>query len=70
MQSCTTTRLQRAQEHRERQIAEAAEHRRAFATRTSPAPRPVRRAIGRALVRLGSALANECEPTMQPARPR
>ena len=57
-------------EYRQRQIDDAAAHRRAFATIERPNRRPVRRAIGRSLVRLGHALANETDGVFQPARPR
>lgn len=62
--------LRLAIEHRQRQIDNAAEHRRAFATIERRDRRPVRRVIGRTLVRLGRALANENDGTLQPARPR
>ena len=61
--------LHLATEHRRRQIADAAEHHRALdATRRER--RPLRRAIGRSLVRLGHALANEHDASLQPVRPR
>ncbi len=62
--------LQLAIELRQRQIDEAAEHRRAYAGIERRDRHPVRRAIGRSLVRLGHALANETEGTLQPARHR
>jgi len=70
MQDIHAIRLRLANEHRGRQIAEAAEHRVGRLTTSHRTSRPVRRVIGRSLVRLGSALANESEPTLQPARPR
>lgn len=64
----TSLRLRLAQEHRARQIAEAAEHR--LGRTGSANPRSVRRSVGRSLIRLGHTLAAEPEPTLQPARPR
>jgi len=62
--------LRLAQEHRQRQIAEAAEHRLGRSARTSADRSSVRRSVGRSLIRLGHALAAEPEPTLQPVRPR
>ncbi len=62
--------LRLVREHRQRQIDEAAEHRRAFATIRRPDRRPFRRAVGRSLVRLGNALANDHDGALQSARPR
>jgi hypothetical protein len=48
----------------------AARHRLGRAARAHGPRNPLRRVIGRSLIRLGSALAAEPEPTLQPARPR
>jgi len=65
----TNIALRLAQEHRQRQIAEAAEHRLGRTSRRAERS-SVRRSVGRSLIRLGHALAAEPEPTLQPARPR
>ena len=62
--------LQLAQEHRARQVAEAAEHRLGLTARKDAARSSIRRSVGRSLIRLGHDLAAEPEPTLQPARPR
>ena len=62
--------LRLAQEHRQRQIAEAAEHRLGRVARRDAERSSIRRTVGRSLIRLGHALAAEPEPTLQPARPR
>ena len=61
--------LQLINEYRARQIAEAAEHRLGQA-RSDQAPGPIRRSVGRTLIRLGQAVASESEPALSPARPR
>lgn len=66
----TDIQLRLAQEHRARQIAEAAEHRLGMLSRPDADRSSVRRTVGRSLIRLGHALASEPEPTLQPARPR
>lgn len=70
----TDIQLRLVQEHRARQIAEAAEHRLGRTARPaadrSAVRRSVRRSVGRSLIRLGHALAAEPELTLQPARPR
>jgi hypothetical protein len=59
--------LQLAAEHRQRQIREAAEHRRA---RVAASRRPsIRHVVGQGLIRLGNALDTD-EAPFQPARPR
>jgi hypothetical protein len=57
-----------AQEIRRRQIAEAADHRRAQEARDRHG-HPIRHAVGHALIRMGTALDGE-HPPLQPARPR
>jgi hypothetical protein len=66
----TQLQLRLAQEHRQRQIAEAAEHRLGRLARDAADRGSVRRTVGRSLIRLGHALAAEPEPTLLPARPR
>jgi hypothetical protein len=66
----TDIQLRLAQEHRARQIAEAAEHRLGLVARAQADRSSVRRTVGRSLIRLGHALAAEPEPTLQPVRPR
>lgn len=66
----TDIQLRLAQEHRARQVAEAAEHRLGLVARTDADRGSVRRTVGRSLIRLGRALGAEPEPTLQPARPR
>jgi len=66
----TDLQLRLVQEHRARQIAEAAEHRLGRTARRDAERNSVRRTVGRSLIRLGHALAAEPEPTLQPARPR
>jgi hypothetical protein len=46
-----------AQERREREIADAAEH--ARARQDQPDVNPVRRALGRSMISIGARLANE-----------
>jgi hypothetical protein len=67
MQEQTRTTVWIANEIRRWQMAEAASARRA---RPSPAPRPqpIRRAIGRSIIRIGERVA--AEPSFRPARPR
>jgi hypothetical protein len=67
MQEQTRTSVWIANEIRRWQMAEAASARRA---RQSPAPRPqpIRRAIGRSIIRIGERVA--AEPSFRPARPR
>jgi len=66
----TNAQLRLVQEHRARQIAEAAEHRLGTTARSGADRGPIRRVVGRSLIRLGHALAAEPESTLQPARPR
>jgi hypothetical protein len=62
-------RLSQIHAARARQRAEAAQDRLGRAARAQDRG-GLRRAVGRSLIRLGSTLAAEPEPTLQPARPR
>jgi hypothetical protein len=66
----TNIALRLAQEHRQRQIAEATEHRLGRHARGVADRGSIRRFVGRSLIRAGHALAAEPEPTLQPVRPR
>ncbi len=55
-------------ERRQRQIREARQHRLARRTELRRQRPPVRRAVGRSLVRLGRRLADESDSSIQPAR--
>ncbi len=69
--SYDTYALIRAQQHREEQLAHAAEHRFGQAARARVQRRPVLRHVGRLFVRVGRALGADPEPTaLQPARSR
>ena len=56
-------------DHAQRREA-AARHRLGRAARAHGPRNPLRRSIGRSLIRLGHALAAEPEPALLPARPR
>jgi len=61
------------QEHRERQMAEAAEHKLGISGRPVRGRRPMLRPVGRLFVRLGHAMGADGEPdqtTLQPSRSR
>ena len=63
--------LKRAQEHRERQVAEAAEHRLGRSAKVRARRRALFRPVGRLFVRIGRALGDDADPTvLQPARTR
>ena len=63
--------LIRAQQHREEQLAHAAEHRLGQAARARMHRRPLLRHVGRLFVRVGRALGGDAEPaSLQPARSR
>ena len=55
-----------AQERREREIADAIEHRRIRADQ--PAIHPVRVAVGRSIMAIGARLANEPQPRLARSR--
>jgi len=66
MQEQTRISVWIAQEIRRWQIAEAS---RARSARRQPMPRqPIRRSVGRSIVRIGERVA--AEPSFEPARPR
>lgn len=67
MQEQTRTSVWIANEIRRWQLAEAASARRARQTRR-PQPQPIRRAIGRSIIRIGERVA--AEPSFRPARSR
>ncbi len=56
-------------ERRQREIRQARQHR-LVGREARPPRRPVRRAVGRSLIRLGNLLAGEGERPLEPARPR
>ena len=67
MQEQTRTSVWIANEIRRWQMAEAASTRRARRT-SVPRPQPIRRAIGRSIIRIGERVA--AEPSFRPARSR
>ena len=62
-------RLSQIQADHAQRRADAAQHRLGRAARAHDG-RGLRRRVGRSLIRVGSALAAEPEPTLQPVRPR
>ena len=62
-------RLSQIQADHAQRRADAAQHRLGRSARAHDG-RGLRRLVGRSLIRVGSALAAEPEPTLQPAQPR
>ena len=63
--------LKRAQEHRDRQLSDAAEHRLGRSAKVRARRRAPLRPVGRLFVRIGRALGADADPTaLQPARSR
>jgi hypothetical protein len=69
-QHATHLQLRLVREIRDRQIAEAREHRLGVAGRPAVGRPSIRRRFGRSVIRLGEAIAAEPEPTLRPASPR
>jgi hypothetical protein len=59
-----------ARERRQREIQRVRQERLARRSDIRRSRPPVRRAVGRSLVRLGSRLAGERDPSLEPARSR
>ncbi len=59
-----------ARERRQREIQRVRQERLARRSESRRSRPPVRRAVGRSLVRLGSRLAGERDPSLEPARSR